>query len=790
MSVALLCFALGVMTFHVLPAEVALELAHRAVELSALLFALGSAALLTALCWHPPRRGLALGALVLGLSWAALDAGRLLAGEFPESLARVPLVVEGQIRSLPLERGPARRFLFEVERAWREGEREPLLWHGRVRLSWYGSNSRPLPDLSVGERWRLPVRLKPRHGFANPGGFDYERWLVTQGIQATGSLRSSRDATSPERLDSDAGQLWIERIRQHLADHLAGVLGEHRALGLIQGLTLGERSAIISADWEALRRTGTGHLLAISGLHVALISGAIWFLVSWLWSRSMRLSLLLAAPRAGALVALGAALAYAALAGFSLSTQRALVMLAVVLGARLWLRALRPWHALLLALGVVLLIEPRAPLATGFWLSFGAVTALLAGLGQRLNSHDLWSHWGRAQWIVALGLVVPMLWLFGHVSLIAPLINLIAVPLFSLVLLPLVLLATLASLVPGLEQALLWVADLLGWTLDGLGWLGAQPWAMHTLPAPPLWVWASALVASVLLLAPRALPGRWLALVLIAPLVLVQPAKPPPGALWFTLLDVGQGLSAVARTAEGTLVFDTGPGFASGFNTGSAVLLPFLRHQGVERIDRLVISHADRDHAGGLEAVLAEMPVARVLSGEPDALALARAEPCQAGEGWNWSGVSFTFLHPPPGAALDGNAASCVLRIAVGEHSLLLTGDVGRRTELALLERMGAALASTILIAGHHGSATSSAARFLDAVAPEWVLFSAGYANQYGFPAAVVRERVVQRGIAIRESAREGAIELRLSAQGVLSGPRSWRVRHRRWWTHRIEADG
>ncbi|MBN2885109.1 MAG: DNA internalization-related competence protein ComEC/Rec2 [Chromatiaceae bacterium] len=780
---AMLAFALGILAFHALPGAPAQWLARAFAGLSPLWLGLG-AALLSWGLWRGSRSLRLVLLLGIGLCWALWDAGRFLAAEFPASLTRVPLVVEGRILSLPLDRGGSSRFIFAVERAWTAKGQAPIAWRGRVRLSWYAREDRPLPRLAVGERWRLPVRLKPRHGLANPGGFDYERWLVAQRIQATGTLRAGRDASPPERLDAGPGlRHWIDRTRQRFVEHLAGVLGEHRALGLIQGLTIGERGAIASEDWEAFRRTGTGHLIAISGLHIALIAGAALAVVGWLWARCEWLALALAAPRAAALAGLGVALLYAALAGFSLSTQRALVMLAVVLGARLWLRLLRPWQALGLALGAVLLLDPRAPLSAGFWLSFGAVAALVAGLAYRLPAPHAWQRLGRAQWVVTLGLLAPLLWLFGQISLIAPLVNLLAVPLFSLVLLPLVLLGALAALVPGLEPGLRWVADWLLWWLDALGWLAAHPWASATLPAPPLWGWGAALLGTALALAPRGLPGRWLGLVLLAPLVLVRPPQPPPGELWFSLLDVGQGLAAVARTAEGTLVFDTGPGFASGFNTGTAVIAPYLRHLGVSRIERLVISHADSDHAGGLRGLLAEIPVDRLLSGEPGALSVAPVEPCQAGAGWNWSGVSFRFLHPPAGHQLEGNAASCVLRIALGDEVILLTGDVGQGVELDLVERYGQALGATLLVAGHHGSATSSAAAFLDAVAPEWVLFAVGYANQFGFPAQVVRERLAERAIASLESAQTGTIEWRLRAQGERLGPWSWRARQGRWWS-------
>ncbi|NKN32091.1 DNA internalization-related competence protein ComEC/Rec2 [Marichromatium bheemlicum] len=716
------------------------------------------------------------GAALLGVCWSWWSLAALVCHPFPDTLARVPLVVEGRIETRPVRRGQATRFLFRVEHARHGGE--TIAFTGRVRLSWY----RDAPVLHPGERWRLPVRLKPVHGYANPGGFDYERWLFVRQVVATGNLRAGEPA---QLLDPGPGGYWLARLRQRLGDHLATVLGDAPALGAVQALTLGVRDALTSRDWEILTRTGTNHLLAISGLHVAVIAGAVFALGRWLWSRSRRLTLWLAAPRAGAVMATGAALGYAGLAGFAISTQRALIMIAVVLGALFWLRVLRPWQGFVLALAGVVALDPLAPLGVGFWLSFGAVAAILLALAGRLPSRTPWRRWGQVQWAVSIGLLPLLLLLFARASLVAPLVNLVAVPLFSL-LLPLLLVAAVLSLLPGLEAPLRAVAWLLEQGLVGLGWVADQPWSAVTLASRPSWVWLAAILGVALLLAPRGLPGRWLGLVGLAALVLVRPLSPPSGALWLTLVDVGQGLAVVARTHEHTLVYDTGPGFASGFETGSAVLVPLLRAQGVERVDRLVVSHADRDHAGGLVGLRRGVEVRRIDSGEPAALGLDGVGRCRAGEGWVWSGVRFRFLHPVTGGG-SGNDASCVLRIEVGDVSVLLTGDIGAAVERQLVERHGAALRSTVLVLAHHGSASSSSATLLEAVAPELALVASGYANHYGFPAEVVCARLIARDIETRGTAHEGALRLRLEAEGVALEP-GWRARHDRLWRHRPDA--
>lgn len=723
------------------------------------------------------------GVFLLGVLWAMLDAGALLWHPFPDSLTREPLIVEGRIASIPEDKGYAYRFLFRVDSA--RSRHGPVAFRGLVRLNWYDAR----PRLVAGARWRLPVRLKAAHGYANPGGFDYERWLFERGILATGNVRSGDEA---RLLDPGPGSYPLTRIRQRIAEDLTETLAGSRVLGLVLALTIGDRSALERADWDLLTRTGTNHLVAISGLHVGMVAALVFFIVRRGWGMLPGLALRLSAPQAGALAAGVAALGYAALAGFSVSTQRALIMLAVVLGAMYFRRTLRPWHAISLALAGVLIVDPRAVLAFGFWLSFGAVVALLLHLGQRLSvragSAGRVSGWGRAQWAVALGLLPLLLGLFGRASLVAPGVNLVAVPLFGLVLLPLLLLGAAMSVLFGIDALLLAAAWLLELFLAALAWVAGLSWAAIGIAERPLWAWLAAGFGVLLLLAPRGLPGRWVALALLLPLPALRAPVPQPGEAWVTLLDVGQGLSAVVRTAAGTLVYDTGPGFESGFNTGSLVLVPFLAAQGVDRVDALVLSHADRDHSGGTHGLMERVAVDRILSGEARDLDVEGVRPCRAGERWTWSGIDFRFLHPA-GEGESGNDASCVLRVASAGGSILLTGDIGARVERALVGTWDGALASDVLLAGHHGSATSMSPEILDAVAPRLVLYATGFANPFGFPAQAVTDRVTALGIPAMDTGTQGAIELRLRPDGI-AGPWSWRERAARMWTHLPEPPG
>jgi competence protein ComEC len=500
----------------------------------------------------------------------------------------------------------------------------------------------------------------------------------------------------------------------------------------VAALVLGETTEVTPAQWEVLTRTGVNHLVSISGLHVGLVAASLFFLTRWFWSRSPWLVSRLAAPRAGALGGLVAALIYSALAGFAVCTQRSLIMLGVVLVALLWSRTPRPWTGLTFALAAVLLLEPTEALSFGLWLSFGGVAALIYGLGNRLALEGLWRRWGQAQWVATLGFLPLMLLLFSRASVVSPLVNLVAIPLFGL-LLPLVLIAAALAIdhrdrhTPRLDRrpaglAVGWPDGDLGLALGLGGYLGAAGLGL-----------GGGLRRGPAATGAPGIPGRWLGLPLLLPLGLLTPPAPATGEAWLRLLDVGQGLSAVIRTAHHVLVFDTGPAFLGGFNTGEAVVVPYLRDQGVSRIDTLVLSHGDQDHVGGFAGLAAQMPIDRILAGEPGDLADPRAEPCLAGQGWTWDGVDFAVLYPAQ-AGLEGNESSCVLRVATQGASLLVPGDLGQAPERQLAR--GGGLATTLLVAGHHGSNTSSSREFLAAVAPAWVLYASGFANRYGFPSA------------------------------------------------------
>jgi competence protein ComEC len=720
---------------------------------------------------------------IAGFLWAWLHAGLRLTEDLPPDIEGVDLLLRGSVASLPATNGRATRFIFKAQSRRAGPGTDPgsdwIAFTPTLRLSWYDA-----PELHAGEGWELKARLKRRQGFHNPGGFDYAGWLFHNGVNATGYVRQGRDARRRDVAESTSPGL---RLRAAVERRLEAAFAEVRQRGMLRALTLGERDGIDAQQWSVLRATGTGHLVAISGLHIGLVAGLGFMCGRWLWVRSHVCTLWLAAPRAAALVAIIAATLYAVLAGFGIPTRRAWIMALVVLLGILAQRAVRPLHGLGLALLLVILADPFAVVSPGFWLSFAAVAiifALLAhttsrstGMGRRTRQLV------RLQLALSLGLLPLTLLFFGQLGWVAPPANLFAVPWTSLVLVPL-LFAGLICLypLPALAQWLFvvagWAADLMQRVLD---WFAALPGAAVGMPQGPAWITFAAVAGVVVLLLPRGMPQRALGWLLLIPLATWSPPRPPPGTAWFTMLDVGQGMAAVIRTHRHTLIYDTGPRFGPDFDTGDAVVAPFLLAHAIRRVDILVISHGDNDHRGGAASLDRRVPVYRLLTSVPRQIDWRYATPCVAGQDWEWDGVRFRMLYPPADTLARGNDASCVLQVETPDGGrLLLPGDIEAGAEHALVRSLGETLRSHILVAPHHGSRTSSTAAFVQAVAPEVVLFPVGYRNRYGFPHPTVTARYRNLGVRMFSSAEAGAIHIQLGAHG--REPVLERQRARRYW--------
>lgn len=689
---------------------------------------------------------------VAGLLIAHYDAHTRLAERLDPQLQGVDLSVEGVVASLPESDARSVRFNFDVTHS---ASRLPA----HLRLNWYY----PRQAVKAGERWRFTLRLKRPHGSLNPGGFDYERWLLLQDIGATGSVHNPSQA---QRL-GDAGHAYtVLRWRQRLAERLAALLPESENLGLIKALTLGDGEAISQQQWEVFRQTGIVHLMVISGSHIALVAGWCYFTVRKLWAYS---GCLRYSPQTvAALAAVGGGLCYALLAGFAVPAQRAVVMALAGLLAVLMQRHVRPGYALAVAALLVVAAQPAAMLAPGFWLSFGAVALIAYVLAGRLRQDSLLVSAVKIQWAMALGLTPLLLLFFQQVSLLSLPANFIAVPLVGFVAVPVALLAVL--LLPLFPQGSRWLLQIADLSLQGLDsllhGLLRFPYTLVSHPQPAGWALLPALLGAFLLLAPRGIPGRWLGLVLWLPLLFPLRDEIESGTVKMTLLDVGQGLSAVLQTRAHSLVFDTGAKYSENFDMGQAVLLPFLHSAGIATLDAVIVSHGDNDHSGGLAALLQGMATAQLSSSDPGILQSHAAEPCAGGRQWQWDGVTFTLLALPKQAFEKENDNSCVLKVESAYGSILLPGDIEARAETWLAENYRDKLHADVLVAPHHGSKTSSTAAFLNHVKPDYVLIPAGYRNRFGFPHATVLQRYREIGAQWLSSADAGAITVMLDKQG------------------------
>lgn len=707
-----------------------------------------------------------LAAACAGALCLCLHAHWLLAGRLDPSLDHHDVQLSGTVVSLPRRRPDRTLFLFEPNPATTRNH--PLSQSSnppmprRLRVSWYRAGA----PVQAGQCWRFTLRVKTPRGLSNPGGFDYEGWLFRNGVGASGYVRGARRCHHPEE-----HPLLALRARADRA--IRRVLPHDPMRGIVLALTLGERGDITTRQWRVFRRTGTSHLVAISGLHVGLVSAVVFFLVRWLWALCPPLARRFAAQRAAALAGLGSASGYALLAGMGLPTQRALVMVGVVMVSLCLGRRATASRLLALALLTVLLANPLALGAPGFWLSFGAVAWILYGMTGRLSRPRGWRAWLRIQLVLGMAMAPLTIYFFGRAPWMAAPTNLILIPLFT-VLVPAFLLGVLLLAVWPWAGAGVIRAGVA--VLHGLwpAWALLAKAASGPLPTttPPLPLVLLALAGMVMVLAPRGLPGRAAGLLLCVLVLVWRPAVPAAGGFRLAVLDVGQGLSAVVRTHAHTLVFDTGPAYPGGFDAGRSVVVPYLRWSGTRSLDALVLSHGDMDHRGGAPAVLKRYPAIRRLGWH--------GQPCRAGRHWRWDGVSFRFLHPD-GAAWHGNDRSCVLRVAAGGHAVLLTGDIEAPAEAHLVAKRRQWLRADVLVAPHHGSNSSSTPAFVQAVHPRFVVFPAGWDNRWGFPKSVVVRRYRHEGAVLRTTGCNGAILFRVHA-GFVIGPVSWRTRHHRFW--------
>lgn len=740
-----------------------------------------------------PRAALGLALLAGVCAGAGLTGARALqqaAQALAPDLEGQNLRVTGRLASLPQAEAQGYRFEFRIEQADRPGA-GPLWLPDRVQLGWRAyPGQAPVPPLRAGDRWQFVVRLAQPHGLANPNGFDREAWLWEQGIGATGHVRNGRGDAPPRHLGPSGWHL-IERLRQLVGERIAERVAVPRSAGVLAALAVGDQGAIERSDWTLFRGTGIAHLMSISGLHVTLFAwlaarlvGAFWRRLAWVWPGVL---LTVPAPVAAGLGGVGLAAGYALLAGWGVPAQRTLWMLALVVGLRLAGRRW-PWPQVwLAAMVLVLLADPWALLQPGFWLSFVAVALLFAGNGPRPGPDGVpgslvrramaaAAELSRVQLRLTLALAPLSLLLFGQVSLVGLLANLLAVPWVTLVVTPLALAGVLVPVAWDLAAGAVQVLVL------GLQALAAWPFATLYRAIPPLPLALAGLAGASLLVLRLPWVARLAGLALLWPVLAWSPPRPPAGEFELLAMDVGQGSAVLLRTAGHSLLYDTGPRYSPQSDAGDLVVVPLLRALG-ESPDVVVVSHRDSDHAGGAAAVRAAFGGARWLSSVPGPV----PERCVVGQRWTWDGVDFEVLHPLPEhygpdgqGRLPSNAMSCVLRVDNGRQSAWLSGDLDakRETRLALARPE---LRASVLLAPHHGSRSSSSPVLLNTLRPQTVLVQAGHRNAYGHPAPEVLDRYRARGLRWAATPDCGAITWHSQAPEGLHCERAAR---RRYWHH------
>ncbi|MEC5208675.1 competence protein ComEC [Vogesella perlucida] len=695
-------------------------------------FLLPALALMLWPCWWGRRQGwlCALLYCALGLSYASWRAELRLAQSLDPRLV-------GRSLTLPVVvRGLAAPGEFGVR------------WRAEVLLPPPGVppllalNDYAQRDWPAGSYWRITVKLRPPHGAANVAGFDAERWYWSEGIQATGSVAKGRQplpSTPPDL------QARLDRQRQAIVQRLQQASPPGRDLALVVALSVGAQQWLGRAEWGALAATGLTHIVSVSGLHISLVA-----MLVTVWVRALRRGGLPLPAWLSRWCGMLAAIGYALLAGFSVPTQRTVWMLLLAVTALSLQRGLSGLQVWLAALTVVLLLDPFAVLAPGFWLSFLLVGALVAGETGLREPAARWWRAVQAQWRVTLVSLLPLLYLFGSFPLLSPLANALAIPFVSCLLTPLVLLSMLLPL-----EALLWLACRLAAVFwFGVDWLAQwPPFVRPLLPWPLL---PAAVLGSLMLVLPLGRAWQTLALTALLPLLLYRAPRPPAGELWAEVLDVGQGSAMLLQTAQHDALFDTGAGDAG------RVLLPVLRARGIGRLDALWLSHHDIDHDGAADSLLPALPVQQLYRGQAASAAAWRGQPCLAGQSWVWDGVRFDVLSPQAGAQGEDNALSCVLRVATPHQALLVTGDAPLAVEAGLLARYGRQLRSDVLLLGHHGSRTATGSNWLQVVRPVLAVASAGYLNRYRHPHREVLARVAAAGVPLWRTDLHGAIRLQL----------------------------
>lgn len=668
------------------------------------------------------KRFIHLAYLFIGIIWMASVGHWQYSLQLSSEHTSKPIIVLGEITTL-IHRPQEVRFNLKITQI----NTNKLTLSRVIRVSW----RQPSWLAQQGQTVKLEVKLKPPHGLANEAGFNYQQWLFSKGIVATGYVKVSSENELLHNVTSN---------RQALLNKLLNL--ELDNISWITALTVGYRGLLKPEDWLLVQQSGIAHLIAISGLHLAMVASASYFLFAWLTagivSRVHRLHHLNLHIVAMALTIL-TTFWYSSLAGFGLPTLRAWVMLSIATLLFVNNRNLKVSRQLLIGFSVFLILFPLSIYGLSFWLSFTAVTIIcfvfwrwpITKAGFSITT--AFSSMLRVQLCLTFLMLPIVAWQFSYVSIVSPVINLIAVPLVTLCLLPLCLLATLMLWIyPDLAILLFgWVDYLIGLSLGTLNHVLVFPWASIGLTAMPFVVWTMMFFALVMLILPNFGVAKKCILLLFIPFFsfLLQSRD----ANWkLDILDVGQGTSVLITKNHKAIIYDVGASYPSGFNMADSVLLPILKSKGIKKVDIVIVSHGDNDHAGSLPFLLKGIVVTKLMT---------TADLCREGSQFHWQGLNIEVFWPDDPIKYDDNNSSCVVKISDETHSVLLPGDIDKTIEGVLVEKYAENLKADILLAPHHGSNTSSSIAFIEAVNPRFVVFSQGFMNRWQFPRKEVIER-------------------------------------------------
>jgi competence protein ComEC len=707
-----------------------------------------------------------------GFCWALFRADFALKDTLQADIENSDVYIQGVIISIPESHDDHIRFLIDTHKIT-SLKAQPFSSAGIVRLSWYKNQTIPVP----GDIWQFKVKLKRPYGFMNSGGFDYEAWMLRQGINASGYVKFDKHNIKI----GEANTHFIQKVRYKLAQQLKQTL-DKPLLGLVLALSLGDRSQLEREQWKVLSQTGTNHLIAISGLHLSLITGLIYFIACFIWSRFYCLTLRIPAPLFASIIAFATAFIYAALSGFALPAQRALIMIAVFLLGLFSGRQVFVTNVICVALTLVLILDPFAIIAPDFYLSFFAVIFILYISRFRINDQANVTRWILLQCMLSIALCPILIFWFKQVPLYSILANLIAIPLVGFLIVPLCLIALilLFPLPEYAESLYFFIGKINEQCWAYFEYLSQQNYAIIPIAAPNLFVLVLAIIGVLILLMPKGLPARWLAIIFMMPLLFPLTQRLKESEFNFDLLDVGQGLAVVIKTKDHVLVYDTGAKFSERFNIGDAVIKPYLRSKGINQLSMLLISHGDNDHIGGAESIIDNFEINQTLSSEPTHIAGKKVENCYAGQKWTWDSVDFEILHPKTKSIYTGNNASCVLKISSKWGSVLLTGDIEKEAEESLLISESEKLQADVLLVPHHGSRTSSTKEFITAVSPQYAIVSAGYRNRFGLPKQDIMAQYEAQDVKTFVSYKTGELSVKFRDTGLQID--EFRTKNRRFW--------